>query len=158
MYGTSGRVVHQPSDCRNETTADPGIFNVHQLFFQVLVSNDQADTLMIQHARVLKASSLNRPIYVVSSDYDFLALPGVVSVDALIDVVRRVIIYKRDVLKLLQIGAVDLGHCYCLASCDDIETNLRGIGIKGALAYMKSNVLSIQSLVEIILANLNARN
>ena len=111
------------------------------------MSNDQADTLIIQHARILKSSSPNRPIYVVSSDYDFLALPGVVSVDALIDVVRGIIIYKTDVLELLHIGAVDLAHCYCISGCDDVETNLRGIGIKGAVAYMRTNVLSIESLV-----------
>ena len=58
------------------------------------------------------------------------------SVDALIDVVRKIVIYKSEVLEFLGVSAENLANAYCIAGCDDIEVALKGVGIKKALSFI----------------------
>ena len=53
---------------------------------------------------------------------------------------------QLHLLEFLNISAVDLANAYCIAGCDDIEVTLKGVGIKKALPFIKTNELSIESL------------
>ena len=111
------------------------------------IAKDQADFVIIQLARVLKEEFSNTVVIVLSCDYDFIALAPPKSVDALLDPTRNVILWKRDVLALLGVEEETLFIAYTLGGCDDISTNLRGVGFNRALLFAASHIL-LDSIME----------
>ena len=101
------------------------------------IAKEQADFLIIQLARQLKHEDSRRQVVVLSCDYDFIALAPPNSVDMLLDPTRRIAISKSKVLELLGVDeqAVFLG--YTVGGCDDIATNLIGVGFHRALKVAK---------------------
>ena len=63
------------------------------------------------------------------------------------DPTRTTIIWKKDVLELLQINEGDLFDAFTIAGCDDIQYNLKGIGWHRAAQFVKANHVSEQSLI-----------
>ena len=101
------------------------------------IAKEQADFLIIQLARQVKLEDSRRQVVVLSCDYDFIALAPPHSVDMLLDPTRRIAISKSKELELLGVDeqAVFLG--YTVGGCDDIATNLIGVGFHRALKLAK---------------------
>ena len=101
------------------------------------IAKEQADFLIMQLARQVKHEDSRRQVVVLSCDYDFIALAPPNSVDMLLHPTRRIAISKSKVLELLGVDeqAVFLG--YTVGGCDDIATNLIGVGFHRALKVAK---------------------
>ena len=101
----------------------------------------------MQLARQLKEEFSDATVVVLSCDYDFLALAPPDSGDALLDPTRNIILWKRDVLIILNVDEKVLFIAYTIAGCDDISTNLQGVGFKRAFSFASHNVM-LDSVLE----------
>lgn len=109
---------------------------------------DQADFTIMQLARDERRLDENMVVVVLSCDIDFIAISPPLSVNALLDPTRKTIIWKEDVLNLLDLDEEDLFHAYCIGGCDDISHNLFGVGFKKAMRFVNEHNVSEQSLCE----------
>ena len=109
---------------------------------------DQADSTIMQLAREERHVDGNLIFVVLSSDIDFIALSPPRSVNALLDPIRNTIIWKKDVLNLLDLDDEDFFDSYCIGGCDDMSLNIFGVGFKKAMRFVKTYNVSEQSLFE----------
>ena len=112
-----------------------------------MIAEVQADFTIMQYSREMKEYFPNMTIVALSCDYDFLALAPPGSVDALLDPTRGFIIWKEDVLKLLGCDEEALFFAYTIGGCDDITTNLRGVGFHRALLFVTKHAM-LDSILE----------
>jgi len=80
--------------------------------------------------------------FAISSDLDFIALSLDNSIDGIIDLQRRQILHKTDVLSHFSISSMELFTTFCLAGCDDISTQLDGVGWTKALKFAQNYSVS----------------
>ena len=117
------------------------------LIFKVVVAGEQSDFTIIQLARQEKLADHTRTIIILSCDIDFICLAPPNSIDALLDPTRRTIIWKKDVLELLEMNEGDIFDAFCIGGCDDIQHNLKGVGWHRATQFVKADHVSEQSLI-----------
>lgn len=78
-------------------------------------------------------------VFVIGSDYDFIALAPENSIHALYDSKREKLVTVADVLDRAEMSADQLFATYCVSGCDDIETKLQRIGFKKATQLVMSS-------------------
>ena len=99
----------------------------------------------MQLARQAKLKDMSVEVTVLSCDYDFIAIAPPKSVDVLLDPLRKVMVRRADALAVLGVDAQTLFLGYTLGGCDDVSTNIAGVGITQGLNLAKKHQQSTNS-------------